>query len=143
MREPGLRHLCGLPKRRGAFSTTSSSYDVETVDGKPLLNIRFKSLGSLQSPSAFPHFTALRPLFEQVHMGKLFARGQLLLDAFVCSDADLQLPSSQLQPVEVIGTQDLCPALESRISLPGIDSDPLGAFRVKTTWVMPPPKRCR
>jgi hypothetical protein len=139
-----LGWLCGFPKELGQLTAIGNSYDVQTMSSDPLLQITYTPESPFRSISSFSNFAALRPMFEQVHIGRLFSLGVPLLETFVCCDIDLKLTSARAQSVTISGalTSTFSTFLPSGFSLPGIKTDALGAFRLQTTWELTPPDVC-
>lgn len=139
-----LGWLCGLPKILGLLSQSSSSFSATTLAHDPLLNLTIAARGPFEDPAAFPNFAALRPMLEQPHIGQLFSAATPLLSDFVCAPIDLKIGTAKLQPVDVEGalTSEFSTVLPPTFSFTGIDTSPLGAFRLRTTWELPPPAIC-
>jgi hypothetical protein len=139
-----LGRLCGFPKIKGLLSRTGNSYEVKTESGDPLLDLTFTPHGAFLAPSAFPHFGPLRPMFEQPHIGQLFSLLTPLLATYVCASMDLRLATATLQSVDISGeiTEEFSTVLPNTFSFGGIENQALGAFRIRTTWELPPPTAC-
>ncbi len=139
-----LGWLCGFPKRRGILNATPNRYEVTTLTSAPLLELTVTPSGGFHDPSAFPNFAGIQPLFEQPHIGQIFSAMVELVSSYVCADIDLKLASARIQSIGVSGTltDSFSSILPNKFSLAGIKDDPLGAFRLRTTWELAPPNSC-
>ncbi len=139
-----LGWICAFPKELGLISRDADSFHLKTLAHDPLVDIEFKPSGPIGDISSFPNFTALRPMFELEHMGRLFSGAVPLVNDFLCTNLDLQLVSAKMQAVTIEfqrapAYSTLLPATKT---FQGIDVNPLGAFRLHTTWLLDPPQVC-
>jgi hypothetical protein len=139
-----LGWLAGFPKELGQLAAIGNSYDVRTISSDPLLHITYTPQSAFRNISSYANFGALRPMFEQIHIGRLFSLGTPLLESFVCCSIDLKLTSARAQSVAIDGTltSTFSTLLPPAFSLPGLETDALGAFRLRTTWELTPPDMC-
>jgi hypothetical protein len=142
-----LGWLTGLPKQLANLSMTSTSITTTTLAGADVFEGTFRASGPFAPVSSFAHFSMIRSLFEQVHVGSLFyssGRSVPTASPFMCVPMDLRLDHAEIQPVSAnIDVTDLFfPPMPNHLELDGIDTDPFGAFRLHCSWRMSPPYVC-
>lgn len=135
-----LGWICGYAKRLGRFRVQEDDYEVRRRYGNALLGRgKWTPKGMPGSPDDFKHFALVRDVFLQTIIGKT-ATG-----LYPCTQINFDLAGARMQAIEAHGeiTAGFLSGLTgSSFTVPGIDSAPLGAFRLHTRWELIPPFDC-
>jgi hypothetical protein len=106
-----------------------------------LLDATFSDEGRAGPPPEFPHFTPIRPIFEQPFIQRFLVFGPTCVEImnFHIHGARLQSIAARIEIFEgFIG--GIPPA---RYEFGPIDRQPLGAFRIDCSWTLTLPMCCR
>jgi hypothetical protein len=147
-----LGWIGALPKERAGFTKRRDDYRIRSPGGAFLLEMTTSDGGipdrNLQDQPQVvqDHFRELSLLLRFPHLGQYFSavRSIPLLAAYACCPFHFDLDDVRLRPVKVEGScaRQFCPMLPRDISRPGLDSDSLGSFSMRTSWKIEPPGTC-
>lgn len=125
----------GFPKHWNPIGDTSGTYRVKQLIGNgTLIEASFRDAGEPSSPSSFPHFAAVRPIFEQP-----FLQRWVLIGPSCYLEMNFHLEEATLQPIDasIVIPPHVAGALPpGSYSVPSILEQPLGAFRLELPWTL-------
>lgn len=135
-----LGFFYGLAKQKASIGMDETHYIVDAHDSNDLLVSGDFVLKSDFAPaSSYPLFKGIPSLMQQPIIG------QTELGPFVCSQFDWNFDQAQIRAIEaeVHIAQAFTPGLPvGRFPRPSIETDPLGAFQLKTQWTLSRPMEC-
>jgi hypothetical protein len=125
----GGRWLWHLNKRHGRVSIGDSTPYLRLLADGHVSGV-FERLGEGQPAAGLPHFASVRPLLDQ-DLLSVDGSGNLFSSRFTIPYDDLSLEPLQAE----IMTTAFVPGLSGQsFSAPGINSQPMGAFRFVSPW---------
>jgi hypothetical protein len=132
----------GFPKTWNRIEERPERYRVSgQLSRKALIDAQFRVSGGPASPSSFPHFAEVRPIFEQI-----FVQRFLLFGPACYLRMDFHLEEATLQPIEAsveIPRPSRGGLPPGGYEVPPITTRPLGAFRLELPWTLTWPSRQR
>ncbi len=125
----------GFPKRWNPIEDPAGGYRVSRLVGKgTLIEAAFRDAGDSAAPSSFPHFAAVRPIFEQAFLQRF-----LLVGPTCYLQMNFHLEKATLQPIEasIVIARGVSGALPAgSYDVAPITQQPLGAFRLELPWTL-------
>ena len=119
---------------------SDSFYSARTLVGdRPLFEGNFERRGPQQPPSDFPHFAALKQIFEIPFIGKFD------WTPYICSNLDFKLDQATVQActADINIQSEFIPGLEpASYTVDGLDTSALGAFYMALPWDLTMPFAC-
>ncbi len=147
-----LGWIGALPKERAIFRKRRDNYRICAPGGAFLFEQESSDVGvpdgGLQElpKDVKDHFDTLKPFLSLPHLGQYFSavRSIPMLAEYACCPFRFDLDAVRLRPVAVQGTcsRRFCQILPGDFNRPGLDTDPLGSFCMKTSWKIEPPGLC-
>ncbi len=148
--------LYGFEKQMGAIANDADQYRVTTPDtGRLIAAASFREGGEEQPPSAYPHFDAVRQVFDMPTVSQALRivdpdafDEREFVSPFLCSTItyDFSDTKATIQPLtaEVQLTEELTPPglPTTAFSVPSLAHEVLGAFRLKCPQVVSLPGSC-
>lgn len=132
----------GFAKRRARFAVDDGRWQVRSVAGRRLADVRFSVRGDWSRPGAYPHFSAIAAMGPQITIGPA-AWG---CGPDLCSTFDWCWSEARLRPadIELTVATGYAPALAAgRLAAAGIDRASHGGFEVDTVWRLSYPRLAR